>query len=375
MAGISYIRLRGFIRKEVLQIRRDPSSLLLGIVMPVILLLIFGYGVSLEPTNVPIALVIDEASPATQELKARFQLSRYFRPVTVHSIPEAVLLMESNHVDGIVHIRSNFSSLMEAGEEAPIQLILNGIDANRARIVEGYIQNAIGMWSERFALQTGRSYAPPVVIEPRIWFNAAANSTYSLIPGLLTLIMTLIGTQLTALVIAREWERGTMEALLSTPISSDEILLGKLVPYYVLGMIGMALSIILGVFLFEVPLRGSLFVLVGLGSIFLIASLGLGLFISSAARIQFVAAMGSVLSAFLPAFFLSGLMFDLKSTPEAIQYISTIIPAKYFVTITQTLFLAGNVWSVLLPASLVLLVMCVVLVVAARKKLGRRLPQ
>jgi len=375
MAGISYIRLRGFIRKEMLQINRDPSSLLLGIVMPVVLLLIFGYGVSLEPTNVPVALVMDETTPATQELAARFQLSRYFIPVTVRSMPEAVQCMESNKVDGIVHVRSNFSSLMQAGEEAPIQLILNGIDANRARIVEGYIQNVISLWAQQYGVQTGWETEPALVIESRIWFNAAANSTYSLIPGLMTLIMTLIGTQLTALVIAREWERGTMEALLSTPISSDEILLGKLVPYYVLGMVGMALSIILGVFLFEVPLRGSLFILVLLGSIFLIASLGLGLFISSAARIQFVAAMGSVLSAFLPAFFLSGLMFDLKSTPEVIQYISIIIPAKYFVTITQTLFLAGNVWSVLLPSSLVLLVMCFVLVAAARKKLGRRLPQ
>lgn len=375
MAGISYIRLRGFVRKEVLQIKRDPSSLLLGIVMPVVLLLIFGYGVSLEPTNVPLALVVDEQTPVTQNLKARFQLSRYFSPVIVRSMPEAVQLMQADAVDGIVHVRSNFSSLLESGVGAPIQLILNGIDANRARIVEGYIQNAIGLWAQSAANQSGISYFPPVVVESRIWFNAAANSTYSLIPGLLTLIMTLIGTQLTALVIAREWERGTMEALLSTPISANEILLGKLLPYYVLGMIGMGFSILLGVFLFHVPLRGSLFVLTILGSVFLLASLGFGLFISSAARIQFVAAMGSVLSAFLPAFFLSGLMFDLKSTPKVVQYISTIVPAKYFVTITQTLFLAGNVWSVLLPASLVLLFMSIVLLIAARKKLGRRLPQ
>lgn len=375
MAGISYIRLRGFVRKEVLQIKRDPSSLLLGLVMPVLLLLIFGYGVSLEPTNVPIALVIDETSPATQDLKARFQLSRYFSPVTERSMQEAVQYMQEDIVDGIVHVRPNFSALLGSGEEAPIQLILNGIDANRARIVEGYIQDTIGLWAQRAASQSGRSYSPPIIVEPRIWFNAAANSTYSLIPGLLTLIMTLIGTQLTALVIAREWERGTMEALLSTPISANEILLGKLLPYYVLGMIGMGFSILLGVFLFNVPLRGSLFVLIILGSIFLLASLGFGLFISSAARVQFVAGMGSVLSAFLPAFFLSGLMFDLKSTPEVIQYISIIIPAKYFVTITQTLFLAGNVWSVLLPASLVLFFMSIVLLTAARKKLGRRLPQ
>ncbi|SIO41150.1 ABC transporter permease [Halodesulfovibrio marinisediminis] len=375
MAGLSYLRLRGFIRKELLQIKRDPSSILLGIVMPVVLLLIFGYGVSLEPNNVPIAIVVDSPSQVTQDLKARFQLSRYFSPVTVHSMSEAVQLMQTSEVDCIIHVRSNFLSLLLSRQEAPIQLILNGIDANRARIIEGYIQNAIGLWAQRAAMQAGVEYSPPIMIESRIWFNAAATSTYSLIPGLLTLIMTLIGTQLTALVIAREWERGTMEALLSTPIRSNEILLGKLVPYYGLGMIGMGFSILLGVFLFDVPLRGSVFLLFLLGSVFLLASLGFGLFISSAARIQFVAAMGSVLSAFLPAFFLSGLMFDLKSTPKAVQYISTIVPAKYFVTITQTLFLAGNVWSVLIPASLVLVLMSVVLLLIARKKLGRRLPQ
>ncbi|OBQ46248.1 ABC transporter permease [Halodesulfovibrio spirochaetisodalis] len=375
MAGFSYMRLRGFLRKEVLQIMRDPSSLLLGLVMPVILLLLFGYGVSLEPRNVPVALVVNDTGPAARELQGRFALSRYFLPVTLKTIPEAVAQMQAGKVDGILHVRSDFSTLLETGREAPIQLILNGIDSNRARIVEGYIQNTIGLWAERAALVSGKPYSPVMVVEPRIWFNAAANSTYSLVPGLLTLIMTLIGTLLTALVIAREWERGTMEALLSTPVRSNEILLGKLLPYYVLGMIGMFFSIVLGVFLFQVPLRGSLFVLICLGSLFLMASLGLGLFISAAARVQFVAAMASVLAGFLPAFFLSGLMFDLKSTPMAIQVVSKIIPAKYFVTISQTLFLAGTVWSVLLPASLVLLLMSIVLLGVARKKLGRRLPQ
>jgi ABC-2 type transport system permease protein len=283
--------------------------------------------------------------------------------------------METGVVDCIVHVRSNFSSLIANGQEAPVQLILDGIDANKARIIDGYIQNTIGLWAERAAAVSGTSFMPLVVVEPRIWFNAAANSTYSLVPGLLTLIMTMIGTLLTALVIAREWERGTMEALFSTPIKIDEILLGKLLPYFALGMVGMGLSITLGVFLFHVPLRGSLTVLVSLGSVFLLASLGLGLFISAVSRVQFVAAMASVLAGFLPAFFLSGLMFDLKSTPIVIQYVSKIVPAKYFVTISQTLFLAGTLWDVLLPAGLILIVMSIVLLGVARKKIGRRLPQ
>ncbi|MCT4625699.1 ABC transporter permease [Halodesulfovibrio sp.] len=373
--AISYMRLRGFLYKELLQIKRDPSSLLLGIVMPVFLLLIFGYGVSLEPTNVPVALVLDDSSPEVRELQTRFALSPYFAPLSVRSMPQAVEYMETGVVDCIVHVRSNFSSLIANGQEAPVQLILDGIDANKARIIDGYIQNTIGLWAERAAAVSGTSFMPLVFVEPRIWFNAAANSTYSLVPGLLTLIMTMIGTLLTALVIAREWERGTMEALFSTPIKIDEILLGKLLPYFALGMVGMGLSITLGVFLFHVPLRGSLTVLVSLGSVFLLASLGLGLFISAVSRVQFVAAMASVLAGFLPAFFLSGLMFDLKSTPIVIQYVSKIVPAKYFVTISQTLFLAGTLWDVLLPAGLILIVMSIVLLGVARKKIGRRLSQ
>lgn len=370
----SWMRLRGFIRKEFLQIKRDPSSLLLGIVMPVLLLLIFGYGVSLDPKDVPVALVIEDNSAEAREIAARFELSPYFVPHVALSMKEAVTLLEKGAVDGVVRIQNNFSSKIAFGQKAPIQVILNGIDANRARILEGYIQAAVIQWFNIRAARDGTRGHFPLQVESRIWFNSSPVSSYSLIPGLLTLIMTLIGTLLTALVIAREWERGTMESLLSTPIRSDEILVGKVVPYFVLGVFGMALAVVLGLVLFHVPLRGSVIVLFGLSSIFLLASLGLGLFISAVTRVQFVAAMASVISGFLPAFFLSGLLFDLQSTPQLIQILSYIIPAKYFVIIAQTIFLAGNVWSALLPAAATLFGMAVVLFIAARRKLVRRLP-
>jgi ABC-2 type transport system permease protein len=369
------MRLAGFLRKETLQILRDPSSLLLGIVMPVVLLFIFGFGVSLDPQDVPLAMLLEDSGPEARELAARFELSPYFKPVPVYSVAEAKNLVNSGEVDGILTIRSDFSSQLAKNFRAEVQLVLNGVDANRARLIQGYGQGAMAKWLEQRSARGEGGVRPPITVEQRIWFNESADSTNFLVPGLLTLIMTLIGTLLTALVIAREWERGTMEALLATPLSPGEILLGKIIPYFILGMTGMLLSVTLGVNLFGVPLRGSMLLLIGLSGLFLLASLGLGLFISSASRVQFVAAMTSVIAGFLPAFFLSGLLFDLESTPRLVQIISHIIPARYFVTISQTIFLAGNVWSILLPAAAVLLLMAIVLLGATRKKLVRRLPQ
>lgn len=373
--GSRRMRLAGFIKKETIQILRDPSSLLLGIVMPVVLLFIFGYGVSLDPKNVPVAMVLQDSGPEARELAARFELSPYFKPQTVYSVAEAKEMVDSGEVDGILIIRSDFSAQLAKKFRAEVQLVLNGTDANRARLIQGYGQGTIGKWLEVRRARGDGGVLPPITVEQRIWFNESADSTNFLVPGLLTLIMTLIGTLLTALVVAREWERGTMEALLATPLTPGEILLGKIIPYFILGMMGMLLSVTLGVYLFDVPLRGSLILLIVLSGLFLLTSLGLGLLISSAARVQFVAAMVSVIAGFLPAFFLSGLLFDLESTPRLVQIISHIIPARYFVIISQTIFLAGNIWSTLLPAAGLLAVMAIVLLGATRKKLVRRLPQ
>ncbi|MCG8529917.1 MAG: ABC transporter permease [Desulfovibrionales bacterium] len=376
-AAYRKMRLLGFIRKECLQIMRDPSSLLLGIVMPVLMLIIFGYGVSLDPKNVPVALLLEDNSSATTTLFAKFSQSEFYRPIPVATARTGTHLLSTGAVDAMVRIRPNFSSEAAHGL-GEIQLIVNSVDANRARLVEGYILQTIQLWLQQIASEQGSSDGagiPPVSIDSRIWFNAAPESTYSLVPGLLTLIMTLIGTLLTALVIAREWERGTMEALLSTPIQRIEILLGKLIPYFVLGMTGMGLAVLLSVFLFSVPLRGSVIALFLAGALFLSASLGVGLLISTIVRVQFLAAMIAVISGFLPAFFLSGLLFDLQSTPLLIQAFSIIIPAKYFVLISQTLFLAGNVWEVIVPAGSILCCMAILLLIVTWKKLHQRLPQ
>lgn len=372
MRSPGLLRLRGLLRKEVLQIRRDPSSILLALVMPVVLLFLFGYGVSLDAENVPLAVVLEDHSTPARELAARFALSRYFEVSYVTSLQEATELVRAHEVDGILHVASDFASRVEQGG-APAQLLLNGVDSNRARLIQGYARGVIGQWAALRAARGEPVAAPLVQVEPRVWFNEAVRSTNFLVPGLLTLIMTLIGVLLTALVIAREWERGTMEAILATPLRTREFLLGKILPYFGLGICGLCLSVGLGVALFDVPLRGSLLALGLLSSCFMLASLGLGLLISAAVRVQFVAAQVSLIAGFLPAFFLSGLLFDLESTPAFVQFVSHIVPARYFVAISHTLFLAGDVPSILVPNGLVLAGMALFFLLLARRQLSLRL--
>ena len=368
-----FMRLQGFLRKEVLQIRRDPSSIALAIVLPLALLFIFGYGVSLDAENVPIAIVLDDNSPTARELAARFDLSLYFKADYLKSMPEAVDRLNQGRVDGIVHVQRDFASRLDTRNQAPVQLIVNGIDANRARLIQGYAQGVLQTWTALRRAKGKAAAGPAVQVSQRVWFNEAAVSRNFLVPGLITLIMTLSGILLTALVVAREWERGTMEAILVTPLRRIDLLLGKVLPYFFLGMLGMVLSVVVGTTLFHVPFRGSLGALIVLSALFMLASLGFGLFISAAIRVQFVAAQISIIAGFLPALFLSGLLFDLESAPRFIQIISHVVPARYFVTISHTLFMAGDIWPVLLPNALALLVMAAVFISLAFRKITKRL--
>ncbi|MEE4609331.1 MAG: ABC transporter permease [Desulfobacteraceae bacterium] len=371
--ALFFMRLRGLLRKEVLQILRDPSSIALAIVLPLVLLFIFGYGVSLDAENVPIAIVLDDNGLAARQLAARFDLSPYFSADYLKSMPEAVDRLNQGRVDGIVHVQSDFASRMGRRNQAPVQLIVNGIDANRARLIQGYARGVLQTWTAARQAQGEAVASPAVEISQRVWFNEAAVSRNFLVPGLITLIMTLSGILLTALVVAREWERGTMEAILVTPLRRIDLLLGKVLPYFLLGMLGMVLSVVVAITLFHVPFRGSIGAMMVMSALFMLASLGFGLFISAAVRVQFVAAQISILAGFLPALFLSGLIFDLESTPGFIQIISHVVPARYFVTISHTLFMAGDIWPVLLPNALALLVMAVVFLTLAFRKVTKRL--
>jgi ABC-2 type transport system permease protein len=367
------MRLRGMIRKEALQIVRDPSSIAIAFVLPLILLILFGFGVSLDAQHVPVALVVESPSAQTASFTASFAQSPYFRPVFFADIRRAESAMMRGRVEGIVWLRGNFGREILSGGDAPIGVIINGVNANNARIISGYVQGTWTKWLSQLAAAQGSPMKIPVDLEQRVWFNPALRSRNFLGPGLIAVIMTLIGGLLTAMVVAREWERGTMEALMVTPVSVGEILLGKLIPYFLLGMGGMGLSVATAVWFFRVPLEGSLGVLLGASALFLFAALGMGLLISTVAKNQFVAGQIAIIVTFLPAFILSGFIFDIGSMPPVVQWITHLIAARYFVAILQTVFMAGNVWPVILANALALLAMSAIFFILVKRRTRKRL--
>jgi ABC-2 type transport system permease protein len=371
--GGARMRLRGLVRKEFLQIVRDPSSIAIAFVMPVFLLILFGYGVSLDAERVPLAVVVEQPSADTADFVAAFRGSKYFAPTDVATMPQAIERMLEGRVDAILRLRADFAERLRRSDGAPVQLVVNGVNANTARLIEGYVQGAWSGWLRQRSEAQGQELRIPVEVEHRVWFNSALRSRNYLVPGLVVVIMTLIGALLTAMVMAREWERGTMEALMVTPAAVSEILLGKLIPYFVLGTGGMLLSVAMAVWLFDVPLRGSLWLLWLTASLFLLVALGMGLLISSVAKNQFIAGQLAIIVTFLPAFLLSGFIFDIGSMPAVVQAITHLIAARYFVAIVTTLFLAGDVWSVVLPNALALLVMAVVFLGLTWRKTRKRL--
>jgi ABC-2 type transport system permease protein len=365
-------RIRALVWKETRQIVRDPSSIAIGAVLPLILILLFGYGLSLDVKNVPVAVVIEYPAADALELAGGFQLSPYFKPVMLRSMPPAQQLLLEHRVDGIVRIPADFPRRVAAGN-ADVQLIVHGGDANRARIIEGYVQGVVAVWSARLAAQGQPAALPAVGVQARLWFNEADDSRYFLVPGLIVLVMTLIGGLLTAMVMAREWERGTLESLFVTPVRSDEILLGKTIPYFALSLFGFVLCVLSAKFLFQVPLRGSMWVLLGASMLYVLIALGIGLLISSWVRNQLVASQLTMLITFMPAFMLSGFLFDLRSMPIAVRLITYVLPARYYVALLQSVFLAGDVWSVILPNTLVLALMAAALALGSRAVMHKTL--
>jgi ABC-2 type transport system permease protein len=340
-------RTLALIGKERRQIVRDPSSLLIAVVLPFIYLFLFGYGISLDLRDIDICAVVEQPTDEANAFLETLEDSRFFR---VHRAPSRDFCERAlvrGDAKGAIILASDFSRRLWNATEAPLQLLLDGTDPNTAALTSGYIDGAWRIWLGHEALKQAIRPPAAITLVPRVWFNQELKSRNFLLPGLIAVVMSLIGTLLTALVIAREWERGTMEALMSTPASIVELVAGKVIPYFVLGMGAMGLCVALGVFLFRVPFRGSLPVLVGVSSIFLLCTLALGLLISSLARSQFVASQIALIATILPAFMLSGLEYEISSMPVPIQALTRILPARYFVSAMQTLFLAGDVFGLL----------------------------
>jgi len=345
-------RLTGFIRKEWLQIIRDPSSVAVAFVLPLILLIVFGYGVSLDAKSQPIAVVLESSAPETGDFLASLRATHYLVPRLARDRHEASALLIDGSVKAIVVIANDFGARLHgtaSSTGAPIQVVVNGTDANTGRLLTGYIQGAWGAWLAQRMYTNHSGQSGTINVRSRVWFNEDLDSHKSIVPGLVAVIMTLIGALLTALVVAREWERGTMEALLTTPLTRAEFLIGKLAPYFALGMGGMTISVAAALVLFGLPFKGSILIMFLAASVFMLVVLSLGLAVSTVTRNQFAASIVGITATMMPAVLLSGFIFDINSMPRFIQIVTYIFPARYFVDILKTLFLVGNTWAVILP--------------------------
>ena len=350
-------RLWALTKKEALQIVRDPSSIVIAFVLPLTLLFLFGYGLSLDAREIRIGIALEDGGQPARDLARRFAANPYFSPSLAASRQELLPALVTGELKSVLIVPqgtsaalyfnqnlSNQNSNQNSGRKATLQLLTDGSYPNSGALAENYALAAILQWGGELSRTS-----LPIAVEPHFRYNDGLESRYSLIPGIMAVIMALIGTMLTALVVAREWERGTMEALFSTPVSALELLLGKLIPYYLLAIFSTFFSLALSVSLFGVPFRGSLPALFAVASLFMMSALGQGLIISTLSKNQYVASFAALLSAFLPVVLLSGFIFELNSMPLVQRAIAAVLPARYLVTCLQTLFLAGDVWPLLLP--------------------------
>jgi ABC-2 type transport system permease protein len=374
LAPDSLRRIKALIKKEGLQIIRDPSSLLITVVLPILLLFLYGTGVSLDLDHLRIGLVLEDTAPDARSFAESFVNSRYFEVKIVRDRRELLPDLERGKIRGIVVVPSYFSEFRHRPDTvAPIQVIADGSEANTANFVQYYAQGAYLNWLKQEAISSDLQGLPLITTEPRFWYNDNLESRYFLLSGSLAIIMTLIGTLLTALVVSREWERGTMEALIATPVGKWEIVGGKTIPYFFLGLISMSICLFVSVGLYHIPFRGSLLALFLCSSCFLICSLGIGLLISILSKIQIISSQIAIIIGFLPAYILSGFLFEISSMPTWIQYLTYLMPARYFVQILQTLFLVGDVWTLFWKNIAVMLFMSGLLFFLISRKLAKRL--
>jgi ABC-2 type transport system permease protein len=349
-------QLAAIMLKEAKQVTRDPSSWIIAVVMPLTFLFLFGFGLSLDTTVVKIAVVREDSSQDALAFAASLENSKWFLVVHAADRASGKQMLQDQAVKATVVIPAEFGSRLHAESQiAQIQILVDGAEPNTANYVRGYVSAIWAGFLSARGIQQGEAFTTPISVEARYWFNPNAESRWFLIPGSMTVIMTLLGTLLTALVVAREWERGTLEALYATPLTRGQILIGKTLPYFVLAMISMAVCVATALLLFQVPLRGSIFTLGLISAVFLIPALGQGMLISVTMRTQLAAAQLGLMTGYLPAMMLSGFLFDIHSMPRWLRLITLIVPARYMNVSLQTVFLAGDLWAVLIPNMLFML--------------------
>jgi ABC-2 type transport system permease protein len=373
-ARFSWRRLAALCRKESYEVLRDPSSIVIAFVLPVLLLFIFGYGVNLDSSAIRIGVLVEDDSAEAARFAATLAATPNLDARRAHSRAQVEGWLVRGSVRGFVVLPPDFGArLARPGDTAPVQLVTDGAEPNTAAFVSAYVEGAWEAWLQQRATDRGGSTTALVSAVPRYWFNPAAISRHYIVPGSIAVIMTIIGALLTSLVVAREWERGTMEALLSTPVTRAEFLLSKVLPYYALGMAAMLLCLVVSVVVLGVPFRGSVALLLVFSTLFLGSSLGLGLLLSTLLRNQFNAAQAALNAAFLPATMLSGFIYEIAGMPLPIRLATYLVPARYFVEALQTLFQAGFVGTVLLRDFLFLTVSAALFLGVTALKTRRRL--
>jgi ABC-2 type transport system permease protein len=349
-------QLAAIMIKEGKQVTRDPSSWIIAVVLPLTFLFLFGFGVSLDTTVVKIAMVREDGGRDARALAAALTSSKWFLVVPATDRLSGERLLQDQNVKAVVIIPAEFGTRLNAQDTtAQVQVLVDGAEPNTANYVHGYLAAIWNGFLAARTLEQGRALAAPVSLEVRYWYNANAVSRWFLIPGSMTVIMTLLGTLLTSLVIAREYERGTLEALYATPLTRGQILIGKTLPYFLLAMVSMLVCVLTALLLFRLPLRGSFLALGLVSAVFLVPALGQGLLISVTMRTQMAAAQLGLMTGYMPAMMLSGFLFDIHSMPPWLQAITLAIPARYMNVSLQTVFLAGDLWSVLIPNMLFML--------------------
>jgi ABC-2 type transport system permease protein len=371
---LSATRLLAVARKEVIQIRRDSRSLALAFVLPVILLVLFGYAITWDVTDIRTLVLDQDQSSRSRALLDSFRASRYFRILgQIDRTEDVVPLLEKGEAQLALVIPPDFASDLVAGRPAQVQAIVDGSDANTATIILAYTQGVVESYAARAQL-AGMPPRRAVTVASRVWYNEELVSRNMIVPGLVAVIMMIIAAMLTSLTIAREWERGTMEQLAATPVSRAEVVLGKLLPYVAIGFVDVVLTSALGVLLFDVPFRGSVLLLGVLSLLFLVGGLGLGMFISAVARSQLVATQLAMVVTFLPAFLLSGFMFDISIMPWGLRLVTYLIPARYFIVVTRGIFLKGVGVEVLRPQGLLMIAFAVAGLALAMRSFKKELP-
>jgi drug efflux transport system permease protein len=348
-------------RKEFLHVLRDPRSLAMAIAMPMLLLLLYGYALTLDVDNVPMIVWDQSQTPASRDLISRFDGSRYFSVRDYGwNYQQLELEIDSGRALVALVVPRDFADQERSGRPASVQFIVDGSDSNTATLAVGYADAVTQTYSQELSLQEirrlgGAPLAAPLDFRPRVWFNPELESRNYIVPGLIAVIMMVIAALLTSLTVAREWERGTMEQLISTPVTGRELILGKLAPYLTIGVVDVLLAMLMGEFLFRVPLRGSALLVLLSAGVFLIGTMALGTLISVVAKNQLVANQIAMVMTFVPSFLLSGFIFPISNMPTLIQWITYLVPARYFITLLQAIYLKG-VGPTVLAADGVLLV-------------------